>query len=122
MLQKNLLDVVEVGTTHKDRITTLFQVPMLTPRYIIINISSLNICGLSNGDYRGHYDIEFYPTFMKLHGKTHDYKLNYESYVSGFISFPCVIFISLLLECLVCSNCLNQTNNKFSSLYVITLH
>lgn len=67
LFQKNLLDVIEVGTSTKDRITTLFKVPILTPR--------------------GRYDIEFYPTFMKLRGKTHDYKLNYES-VSRLFQLP----------------------------------
>ncbi|KAN0023828.1 hypothetical protein ACTFIV_008215 [Dictyostelium citrinum] len=28
---------------------------------------------------RGRIDIEMYPTFLKLHGKTHDYKVPYES-------------------------------------------
>jgi len=33
---------------------------------------------------RGRYDIEMFPTFMKLHGKTHDYKIRYEQIVRLF--------------------------------------
>eukprot|EP00026_Physarum_polycephalum_P005162 Phypoly_transcript_05191.p1 GENE.Phypoly_transcript_05191~~Phypoly_transcript_05191.p1 ORF type:complete len:529 (+),score=85.58 Phypoly_transcript_05191:330-1916(+) len=67
ILHKGLLDVIGGGIQGKDRIATLNKVPILTPR--------------------GRYDIELYPTFMKFRGKTHDYKVTYES-VSRLFQLP----------------------------------
>jgi hypothetical protein len=36
---------------------------------------------------RGHYEIECYASFLKLHGKTYDYKVMYSSIV-GVYSLP----------------------------------
>jgi structure-specific recognition protein 1 len=55
-----------VSTTGKG-IVTLQQLPMLTPR--------------------GRYNIEMFPTFMRLHGKTYDYKIMFSN-ISRFFQLP----------------------------------
>jgi len=67
IFHKNLLDVVDVSATTGKGIASLTKIAILTPR--------------------GRYDIEMFPTFMKLHGKTHDYKIAYES-VSRLFQLP----------------------------------
>jgi structure-specific recognition protein 1 len=34
---------------------------------------------------RGKYTLDLYNNFLKLHGKTHDYKLNYKDINKGFL-------------------------------------
>ncbi|KAJ1975741.1 FACT complex subunit [Dimargaris xerosporica] len=34
---------------------------------------------------RGRYDIDMFPTFLRLRGKTYDYKINYESVIKLFL-------------------------------------
>jgi structure-specific recognition protein 1 len=34
---------------------------------------------------RGRYDVELFPTFMKMHGKTYDYKIKYSNIVRLFL-------------------------------------
>ena len=34
---------------------------------------------------RGKYNLELYPTFMKLHGRTYDYKILYKDVLKGFL-------------------------------------
>ncbi|EFA86245.1 structure-specific recognition protein 1 [Heterostelium album PN500] len=36
---------------------------------------------------RGRFDIEMYPTFLRLHGKTHDYKVSYDT-ISKLFQLP----------------------------------
>jgi len=34
---------------------------------------------------RGRFEVDFYPTFLRLRGKTHDYKINYVSVIKLFL-------------------------------------
>ncbi len=34
---------------------------------------------------RGRYNVELFPTFMKMHGKTYDYKIKYSNIVRLFL-------------------------------------
>ena len=34
---------------------------------------------------RGHYDIDLFPTFLRLHGKTYDYKIPYTTVTRLFL-------------------------------------
>lgn len=34
---------------------------------------------------RGRYTLDFYSTFVKLHGRTHDYKILYQDVLKGFL-------------------------------------
>eukprot|EP01133_Synstelium_polycarpum_P013347 gene13347-15700_t len=36
---------------------------------------------------RGRFEIEMYPTFMRIHGKTHDYKVSYDT-ISKLFQLP----------------------------------
>eukprot|EP01111_Echinosteliopsis_oligospora_P012040 TRINITY_DN4092_c0_g1_i1.p1 TRINITY_DN4092_c0_g1~~TRINITY_DN4092_c0_g1_i1.p1 ORF type:complete len:540 (+),score=113.61 TRINITY_DN4092_c0_g1_i1:21-1640(+) len=59
MFHQSILDKVDVSATSGKGIATLPHIPLLTPR--------------------GKYDIELFPTFMKLHGISYDYKIAYDS-------------------------------------------
>lgn len=52
-----------VGTTGK-AIIIFYELPILTPR--------------------GRYNVELFPTFFKLHGKSYDFKVGYSSIVRLF--------------------------------------
>jgi len=34
---------------------------------------------------RGNYSLDFYSTFAKMHGKTHDFKIMYKDISKGFL-------------------------------------
>ncbi len=59
MFHKAVLDKADIATATGGGLVTLPQVPVLTPR--------------------GRYDIEFFSSFLRLHGKTYDYKILFSS-------------------------------------------
>jgi structure-specific recognition protein 1 len=54
-----------IGEFAGDVIATFNELPMLIPR--------------------GKYTLDMYPTFIKLHGRTHDYKLLHKDINKGFL-------------------------------------
>lgn len=64
---KLVLDKADVVSTTGGGLATFPQIPVLTPR--------------------GRYDIEIYPSFLRLHGKTYDYKIMYSS-ISHIFELP----------------------------------
>jgi len=47
---------------------------------VIAQLSELNLL-----IPRGKYSLDLYTTFLKLHGRTHDYKIMYKDINKGFL-------------------------------------
>lgn len=64
-LNKELLSRAGLGAYAGDALVSLYDLPMVTPR--------------------GKYQLDMFPTFMKLHGKTYDYKILYKDVSKAFL-------------------------------------
>ncbi|KAJ8042829.1 FACT complex subunit SSRP1 [Holothuria leucospilota] len=62
---ENVMAKADIIQATGDAITSLDQIPCLTPR--------------------GRYDIKIFPTFLQLHGKTFDYKIPYTTVLRLFL-------------------------------------
>ncbi|PIK56541.1 putative FACT complex subunit SSRP1 [Apostichopus japonicus] len=62
---QNVMAKADIIQATGDAITSLDQIPCLTPR--------------------GRYDIKIFPTFLQLHGKTFDYKIPYTTVLRLFL-------------------------------------
>jgi structure-specific recognition protein 1 len=63
-LHQQILSRADIATATGGGLGTLPNVPVLTPR--------------------GRYDIDIFPSFLRMHGKTHDYKILFNSIVHLF--------------------------------------
>jgi structure-specific recognition protein 1 len=67
IFHQTILERADIAASAGKGIVQLSKIPILTPR--------------------GRYDIEMFPTFMKLHGKTYDYNIAYDT-VSRLFQLP----------------------------------
>jgi len=66
-LREEVLSVADVNPAEGGSVIAFNSIPILTPR--------------------GRYEMEFYATFVRLHGKTFDYKISYKN-IDGLYCFP----------------------------------
>jgi hypothetical protein len=69
--------------------------------------------------FRGRYDVDMYPSFLRLHGKSYDYKIPYTTMIRMFLlphndqrSVYFVVRIELLVFFLTSSSVLNSTSSR----------
>ena len=48
-------------------------------------LSTAEIAGESDCIYRGRFDVDMFPEFLRLRGKTYDYRIQYSSIVKLFV-------------------------------------
>lgn len=48
--------------------------------------------------YRGRYDIDMFPTFLRLRGKTYDYKILYSSITRLFLLSPDDLHVEMVVS------------------------
>lgn len=64
-LYQNILKKANIGTFAGEAIVTLPEIPMITPR--------------------GKYSLDMYQTFLKFHGRTHNFKILYKHITRAFV-------------------------------------
>lgn len=64
-LNKEVLSRAGLGAYAGDALVSLYDLPLVTPR--------------------GKYQLDMFPAFMKLHGKTYDYKILYKDVSKAFL-------------------------------------
>jgi structure-specific recognition protein 1 len=92
---KLVLDKADVVSTTGGGLATFPQIPVLTPRHAsFLSLSPSPFLffpspfSLTRASHRrGRYDVEIFPSFLRLHGKTYDYKIMYSS-ISHIFELP----------------------------------
>jgi structure-specific recognition protein 1 len=64
-ITKEVMDRADLRATTGEAIVTLYDIPMVTPR--------------------GKYSLDMFDTFLRLHGKTHNYKILYKNITKAFL-------------------------------------
>jgi len=64
-LTKEVMDRADLRATSGEAIVSLYDIPMVTPR--------------------GKYSLDMFDTFLRLHGKTHNYKILYKNITKAFL-------------------------------------
>ena len=69
--------MADIGVVTEDSIVPLHELPFLVPRYSKHTRDFVTISG--------RYEVDLFADFMRMHGKSYDYKILYKSIKKLFV-------------------------------------